>query len=125
MIPASIHFVKQSSLCTSLCKDGYSVRTVEHLLSALEAKAVDNCRIEIVGSRVDDREVEVSVDDFNSVYIILDFDVLEKLIVVVVKCLRFQFLMDRLVRGWMPLTELESLRLWINLGRLLKNLRLI
>ncbi|KAK6921601.1 UDP-3-O-acyl N-acetylglucosamine deacetylase, partial [Dillenia turbinata] len=46
-IPASISFVEESPLCTTLSKDGFRVRTVEHLLSALEASGVDNCRIEI------------------------------------------------------------------------------
>ncbi|XP_054825471.1 probable UDP-3-O-acyl-N-acetylglucosamine deacetylase 1, mitochondrial [Prosopis cineraria] len=46
-IPALIDFAHESPLCTTLCKDGFRVRTVEHLLSALEASGVDNCRIEI------------------------------------------------------------------------------
>lgn len=46
-IPASIDYAHESPLCTTLCKDGFTVRTVEHLLSALEATGVDNCRIEI------------------------------------------------------------------------------
>ncbi|OVA12165.1 UDP-3-O-acyl N-acetylglucosamine deacetylase [Macleaya cordata] len=50
-IPASIDFVTESVLCTTLCnRDGAKVRTVEHLLSALEASGVDNCRIEVVGA---------------------------------------------------------------------------
>ncbi|KAG6511693.1 hypothetical protein ZIOFF_029770 [Zingiber officinale] len=48
-IPASIDHVVNSALCTTLCRDGVRVRTVEHLLSALEACGVDNCRIEIDG----------------------------------------------------------------------------
>lgn len=46
-IRASVDYVQESPLCTTLCKDGYKVRTVEHLLSALEAMDVDNCRIEV------------------------------------------------------------------------------
>ncbi|KAJ4973277.1 hypothetical protein NE237_006451 [Protea cynaroides] len=49
-IPASIDFVTETTLCTTLCKDGARIRTVEHLLSALEGTGVDNCRIEIDGS---------------------------------------------------------------------------
>ncbi|GJY86831.1 spermidine synthase 1 [Tanacetum coccineum] len=50
-IPASIEYEKEvSSLCTTLSRDGWSVRTVEHLLLALEGTGVDNCRIEIVSS---------------------------------------------------------------------------
>lgn len=60
MIPASIDFVRESLLCTSLCKDGYKIRTVEHLLSALEAKGIDNCRIQIQSLDSEDTEVEVS-----------------------------------------------------------------
>ena len=37
-------------LCTTLSRDtdGVRVRTVEHLLSALEATGVDNCGIQMV-----------------------------------------------------------------------------
>lgn len=60
VIHASIdNVVKETPLCTALSSDGYSVRTVEHLLSALEACGVDNCRIEIDGSSDCDRSVEV------------------------------------------------------------------
>ncbi|KAF8398943.1 hypothetical protein HHK36_014808 [Tetracentron sinense] len=50
IIPASIDFVTETALCTTLCRDGARIRTVEHLLSALEATGVDNCRIEIFGA---------------------------------------------------------------------------
>lgn len=58
-IPASIDFTEESPLCTTLCKNGFRIRTVEHLLSALEATGVDNCRIEIQNLDPDDRDVEV------------------------------------------------------------------
>ena len=62
IIRASIDYVKESPLCTTLCKDGYSVRTIEHLLSALEASGVDNCRIEIQScDSDDDSSVEVVI----------------------------------------------------------------
>ncbi|XP_077230866.1 putative UDP-3-O-acyl-N-acetylglucosamine deacetylase 1, mitochondrial [Tasmannia lanceolata] len=48
-ILATVDFVTESALCTTLSRDGARVRTVEHLLSALEAIGVDNCGIEIVG----------------------------------------------------------------------------
>ncbi|KAG0476287.1 hypothetical protein HPP92_013128 [Vanilla planifolia] len=48
-IPASIEYVVSTMLCTTLRRGGATVRTVEHLLSALEACDVDNCRIEIKG----------------------------------------------------------------------------
>ncbi|KAF7827580.1 putative UDP-3-O-acyl-N-acetylglucosamine deacetylase 2, mitochondrial isoform X1 [Senna tora] len=44
-IPALIDFAQESPLCTTLCKDGFRIQTIEHLLSALEATGVDNCRI--------------------------------------------------------------------------------
>ncbi|KAL3751169.1 hypothetical protein ACJRO7_012050 [Eucalyptus globulus] len=62
-VPASIDHVEESPLCTTLSKDGYRVRTVEHLLSALEATGVDNCRIEVVGLDAGDRDVEVPILD--------------------------------------------------------------
>lgn len=58
-IRASIEFAEESPLCTTLCKDGVKIRTVEHLLSALEAMEVDNCRIEIKNSDPEDIDVEV------------------------------------------------------------------
>ncbi|KVH96207.1 probable UDP-3-O-acyl-N-acetylglucosamine deacetylase 2, mitochondrial [Cynara cardunculus var. scolymus] len=63
LIPASIDFVEESPLCTTLRKDGHSVRTVEHLLSALEGTGVDNCRIEILNSDHNDPSVEVPIFD--------------------------------------------------------------
>lgn len=59
VIESSINFVKESPLCTTLCKDGVMVTTVEHLLSALEAFGVDNCRIEITPSNPNEPGVEV------------------------------------------------------------------
>ena len=59
LIPASVDFAEESPLCTTLCKNGLRIRTVEHLLSALEAIGVDNCRIEIRNSNPEDHDVEV------------------------------------------------------------------
>ncbi|KAL3635938.1 hypothetical protein CASFOL_020485 [Castilleja foliolosa] len=67
VIPASIDFaVKETPLCTTLSQGGYRVRTVEHLLSALEASGVDNCRIEIEGSGDYERSAEVPIFDGSS-----------------------------------------------------------
>nr|XP_043607119.1 probable UDP-3-O-acyl-N-acetylglucosamine deacetylase 1, mitochondrial isoform X2 [Erigeron canadensis] len=66
LIPASIDFAQDSPLCTTLRKDGYSLRTVEHLLSALEGTGVDNCRIEIVSSDHDATSAEVPIFDGSS-----------------------------------------------------------
>lgn len=60
-IPASIDYAEDSPLCTTLSKDGFKIRTVEHLLSAMEAMGVDNCRIEITNEDAKDSEVEVRV----------------------------------------------------------------
>ncbi|XP_062150154.1 probable UDP-3-O-acyl-N-acetylglucosamine deacetylase 1, mitochondrial [Alnus glutinosa] len=63
LIPASVNFAEESPLCTTLCKNGFRVRTIEHLLSALEAIGVDNCRIEIQKSDPEDHAVEVPIFD--------------------------------------------------------------
>ncbi|GFP83565.1 probable UDP-3-o-[3-hydroxymyristoyl] n-acetylglucosamine deacetylase 5 [Phtheirospermum japonicum] len=63
-IRASIDYaVRETPLCTTLSRDGYRVLTVEHLLSALEACGIDNCRIEIEGSRDCDVSAEVPIFD--------------------------------------------------------------
>ncbi|PON45937.1 UDP-3-O-acyl N-acetylglucosamine deacetylase [Parasponia andersonii] len=64
VIPASIDYATESPNCTTLRKDGYRISTVEHLLSALEAMGVDNCRIEMENSDPeDDDHVEVPIFD--------------------------------------------------------------
>ncbi|QCD89569.1 probable UDP-3-O-acyl-N-acetylglucosamine deacetylase 2, mitochondrial isoform X1 [Vigna unguiculata] len=62
-IPAAVEFAQVSPLCTTLSKDGFRIRTVEHLLSALEALGVDNCRIEIEG--FDDKENDAEIPIFD------------------------------------------------------------
>ncbi|XP_034682507.1 probable UDP-3-O-acyl-N-acetylglucosamine deacetylase 1, mitochondrial [Vitis riparia] len=62
-IHPSVDYVQESPLCTTLCRDGYKVRTVEHLLSALEAMGVDNCRIEVEGLNGEESSVEVPIFD--------------------------------------------------------------
>eukprot|EP00257_Ricinus_communis_P019837 XP_015578935.1 probable UDP-3-O-acyl-N-acetylglucosamine deacetylase 2, mitochondrial [Ricinus communis] len=65
-IPASIDFVLQNSpLCTTLFSERLKVQTVEHLLSALEATGVDNCRIQIFNNNnnEDDCSFEVPILD--------------------------------------------------------------
>ncbi|KAK9064597.1 hypothetical protein SSX86_015979 [Deinandra increscens subsp. villosa] len=66
LIPASIDFAEESPLCTTLRKDEHTVRTVEHLLSALEGSGVDNCRIEILNSTNNDTSVEIPIFDGSS-----------------------------------------------------------
>ena len=58
-IHASVDYVQELPLCTMLCKDGYKVRTVEHLLSALKAMGVDNCIIEVEIPDGEESSVEV------------------------------------------------------------------
>ncbi|KAH9622719.1 hypothetical protein KSS87_007860, partial [Heliosperma pusillum] len=53
----------ESPLCTQLSKDGFTIRTVEHLLSALEASGVDNCRIHVDTDNRNDCEFEVPILD--------------------------------------------------------------
>ncbi|KAJ6312730.1 hypothetical protein OIU77_014288 [Salix suchowensis] len=60
-IPASIDYAQESPLCTTLSNDGVKIRTVEHLLSALEAMSVDNCRIEITNLDSDDSGFDCEV----------------------------------------------------------------
>ncbi|KAL9324901.1 hypothetical protein ACSQ67_005546 [Phaseolus vulgaris] len=62
-IPAAVEFAQVSPLCTTLSKDGIRIRTVEHLLSALEASGVDNCRIEIEGLDDEENDAEIPIFD--------------------------------------------------------------
>lgn len=52
LIPARIESVYQTQLSTELAANGGSVRTVEHLLSALAGCGVDDARIEIDGGEL-------------------------------------------------------------------------
>ncbi|MDQ6965157.1 MAG: UDP-3-O-acyl-N-acetylglucosamine deacetylase, partial [Mariprofundales bacterium] len=45
-------FVPDTKLCTTIGRDGATVSTVEHLLSALAGLGVDNARIEVSGAEV-------------------------------------------------------------------------
>ena len=51
-IPALSEFVVDTSLATTLGKDGVKVGTVEHLLAALAGLGIDNVRIELDGPEV-------------------------------------------------------------------------
>lgn len=51
-VPALSDNVSFTSRCTLLAKDGASVSTVEHLLSALTGMGVDNVRVELDGGEV-------------------------------------------------------------------------
>ncbi|KAB5538039.1 hypothetical protein DKX38_015572 [Salix brachista] len=61
IINTSIDYAQESPLCTTLSNDGVKIRTVEHLLSALEAMSVDNCRIEITNLDSDDSGFDCEV----------------------------------------------------------------
>jgi UDP-3-O-acyl N-acetylglucosamine deacetylase len=46
-LPASIDFVASTSFCTTLHKEGVTVRTIEHLMSALHAYGISNLQIQV------------------------------------------------------------------------------
>jgi len=51
-IPALSEYVVDTSLATSLGRDGHSIGTVEHLLSAFSGLGVDNALVEVHGPEV-------------------------------------------------------------------------
>ena len=51
-IPASIEYLARLDHATTLSRDGVSVDTVEHLLSALHGLGVDDARVEVDGPEV-------------------------------------------------------------------------
>jgi UDP-3-O-[3-hydroxymyristoyl] N-acetylglucosamine deacetylase len=51
-IPAARQYLKGGGLATTLARGGVEVRTVEHLLSALQGLGVDNARVEVDGPEV-------------------------------------------------------------------------
>jgi len=51
IIPASLNFACGEANYTILSRDGQTIRSVEHILSALEVCGIDNCRIELEGGR--------------------------------------------------------------------------
>jgi UDP-3-O-[3-hydroxymyristoyl] N-acetylglucosamine deacetylase len=51
-IPARAEYVQSTALSTALVAHGVEVQTPEHLLSALYALGIDNCRIEIDGPEI-------------------------------------------------------------------------
>jgi UDP-3-O-[3-hydroxymyristoyl] N-acetylglucosamine deacetylase len=51
-IPALAQYVVDTSMATTLGKDGVKVGTVEHLLSALAGLGIDNVRVELDGPEV-------------------------------------------------------------------------
>jgi len=51
-IPATFEFVTQTRLATTLGRDGVTISTVEHLLSAFRLLGVDNALVEVDGPEV-------------------------------------------------------------------------
>src|SRR2546428_3222035 len=51
-IPATLEYLARLDHATTLAKDGVSIDTVEHLLSALAALGVDDVRVEVDGPEV-------------------------------------------------------------------------
>jgi UDP-3-O-[3-hydroxymyristoyl] N-acetylglucosamine deacetylase len=52
IIPAKIDYAHSFEYSTTLCKDGVSVRTVEHLMAALYFTGIDNVYIELIGEEL-------------------------------------------------------------------------
>jgi UDP-3-O-[3-hydroxymyristoyl] N-acetylglucosamine deacetylase len=51
-IPARAEFVGETTMSTTLLKDGVRISTVEHLLSALAGLGIDNAYIEVTASEI-------------------------------------------------------------------------
>ena len=51
-IPAIFEYVGDTTLSTSLFKEGYKIATIEHLLSAIAGLGIDNCIIKVDGPEV-------------------------------------------------------------------------
>src|SRR5262245_30547040 len=51
-IPATLDYLGRQDHATTLCRDGVSVETVEHLLAALYALGVDDALIEVSGPEI-------------------------------------------------------------------------
>jgi len=51
-IPARLEFVGGTCLCTTLCRDGVLIGTVEHLLSAFSGLGIDNAVVDLSASEV-------------------------------------------------------------------------
>ena len=69
-IPAHWQSVKELPLCTCLVsKEGYQVRTVEHLLAAFYACGIDNAFVEVEGSEIPvlDGSAQLFIEGIDSV----------------------------------------------------------
>ena len=51
-IPAIFEYVGDTTLSTSLFKEGYKIATIEHLLSAIAGLGIDNCIIKVDGPEI-------------------------------------------------------------------------
>lgn len=51
-IPARVEFVGETTLSTSLARDGVKIATVEHLLSAFAGLAIDNAYVDVTASEL-------------------------------------------------------------------------
>ncbi len=51
-IPALSQFVVDTTMATTIGKDGVRVGTIEHLMAALAGLGIDNCRVELDGPEV-------------------------------------------------------------------------
>ena len=51
-LPAHVRYVVDTARCTTLGRDGATVSTVEHLLSALAGCGIDNCTMTVMGPEI-------------------------------------------------------------------------
>src|SRR3546814_13035931 len=51
-IPANAELVSETTLCTGLSRDGATVQTVEHLMSALAGLGIDNLYVDLSAAEV-------------------------------------------------------------------------
>ncbi|MGM0632823.1 MAG: UDP-3-O-acyl-N-acetylglucosamine deacetylase [Pseudomonadota bacterium] len=51
-IPAKAHFVGDTTLSTTLVRDGVRVSTIEHLMSAMSGLGIDNAHVEVSAAEV-------------------------------------------------------------------------
>ncbi len=71
-IPANVDFVSETTRGTTLSKNGITVRTVEHLLSALVGMWVDNVIIEVEGPEIPalDGSSKIFAEEINRVGVV-------------------------------------------------------
>ncbi|HWV39596.1 MAG TPA: UDP-3-O-acyl-N-acetylglucosamine deacetylase, partial [Vulgatibacter sp.] len=51
-VPARAEYVVDTTMATTIGKDGVRIGTIEHLMAALAGLGIDNCRVELNGPEV-------------------------------------------------------------------------